>query len=225
MHRLLNYNYIYLIPLLFSAILSLKSFRLKWPKPYKIFSALLLSTLAIEFFAISWKWGLNHTNYWNFSHSNLWIYNAFLLARHLFLLSFFYQVIVSTTVRKIILWSVVPFFLFAIANYQFIQTPHYVNTHTIVLANTVTIMLSLTFFYQILNDNNLTKLYSNSIVWISLGSFIYYSGTLPFFLLFNYLIKENIPMALSYLNINTALNTIMYTCLLISFLCKPHHHK
>lgn len=225
MQRLLNYNYIYLIPLLFSAILSLKSFRLKWPKPYKIFSVLLLSTLAIEVFAIAWKWGLHETNYWNFSHSNLWIYNAFLLGRHLFLLSFFYQVIVSTTVRKIILWSVVPFLLFAIANYQFIQTPHYVNTYTIILANTVTIMLSLTFFYQILNDNNLTKLYSNSIVWISLGSFIYYSGTLPFFLLFNYLIKENIPMALSYLYINTALNTIMYTCFLISFLCKPHHQK
>src|SRR5258706_11384543 len=108
MHKLLSYSYIYLIPLLLSAIFSLKSFRLNWPKPYKLFSIFLCLTLIVELFAISWKWYLFKTDYWNYSKSNLWIYNAFLLISELFLLLFYYGVLISPTLKKMIRVSIIP---------------------------------------------------------------------------------------------------------------------
>jgi hypothetical protein len=222
MQRLLGYNYIYLIPLLLCAILSLNYLRLKMVKSQRILSLFLLSTFIAEVFAIAWKWWLHETTFWKFNGSNLWIYNFFLVVRHLFILLFFYQIIGSSNLKKIILNSALPTIGFAVLNYFFIQTPHAANIYTIVLTNTITILLVFAYLYQLLHDHILTRLHRNSIFWICVGMLIYYSGTLPFFLFFNYLIKENLPLALSYLNINTALNTIMYSCFSISFLCNPH---
>ena len=225
MHRLISFAYIYLIPLFFSAIFSLKAFRLKWPKPYTIFSIFLISTLCVETLAIAWKWGLCSTAWWHFSPSNLWIYNGFVIIRHLFILGFFYGIIPSLLLRKLILGSVIPFLLFAVANYVFIQKPDNVNNYTIVLANTITILLVLGFFYQLLKDKQIISLRRSTPVWISFGAFLYYSGTLPLFIFFDYLLKHHLSMALSYLYINDGLNIIMYTSYLISFLCTPHSLK
>jgi len=225
MLKLFSYKYIYLIPLLLSAIFSLKSVRLKWPAPFRVFSVFLLSTLVIEIFAISWKWGLNSTHYWTYSRNNLWIYNAFLMARHLFLLYFFYHLIHGKIIKIAIKWSVIPFLIFAIWDYIKLEGPDYANLYTIVIANLITVLLSVRFFYEVLKDNKIINLSTSTEVWISLGTFIYYSGTLPLFIFFNYLITQQNAMALSYLFINDALNTVMYFFYLISFLCKPHSLK
>jgi len=225
MQRLLNYNFIYLIPLLLSAVFSLKSFRLKWQTPYKIFSVFLLCTLAAETFAITWKWELHKTAYWNYTQENLWIYNLFLIIRHLFLLAFFYYILDSVLLKKLILWSLIPSAFIAIINYFFIETPHTVNNYAVVISNVIAILLALALFNQLLKDKKIIKLNTDTKTWISLGIFIYYSGTLPFFIFFNYLLKEHLSMALSYLYINDALNIIMYILYLIAYLCTPQSQK
>lgn len=223
MQRLLNYNYIYLIPLFLSAIFSLKSFRLKWPGPFKLFSVFLISTLLVEVFAIAWKWELYDEL--GYAPYNLWIYNGYLVIKHLFLFYFFYGILTSHLIRRIILWSLVPFVLFCAVNYFYIQGPHYPNSYTIVVANTLTILLALAFFNQILAAKNTIRLKKSTEVWISFGTFIYYSGTLPLFIFFNYLLTRQQNVASSYFYINDALNIVMYLFYLISFLCKPHSLK
>jgi hypothetical protein len=225
MQRLLNYSFIYLVPLLLSAVFSLRSFRLKWPAPYKIFSVFLLFTLAAEVFAIAWKWELHKTIYWDYTQENLWVYNFFLIIRHVFLLVFFYYILDSALLKKLILWSLIPSVLIGIINYFFIETPHTVNNYAVVIANAITILLVLALFTQLLKDKKLIKLSADTKTWISLGLFIYHSGTLPFFIFFNYLLKEHLSMALSYLYINDALNIIMYTLYLIAYLCTPQSQK
>lgn len=225
MQKLFSYSYIYLIPLLLSAIFSLKSFRLKWPKPFRVFSIFLISTLLVEIFAIAWKWELCKTAYWSFSPSNLWIYNAFLMIRHLFFLAYFHEILTAPSLKKFITISIIPFLILACINYAIIQTPHKVTTYTIILANVITVLLSLAFFRQILRDKKVIRLSSSSEFWIALGAFIYYSGTLPLFIFFNYLLKEHYSMAESYSYINDALNIMMYTFYLISFICKPRFLK
>jgi hypothetical protein len=225
MQKLLSYSYLYLIPLLLSAIFSLRSFRLKWSKAFNIFSIFLLSTLAVEALAIAWKWGLCKTAYWDYSPSNLWIYNAFLMIRNLFFVAYFYEIITSALIRKIIKLSVIPFLVFGVINYSIIQTPHRVNNYSIIIANTTTVLLSLAFFRQVLKDKKIIKLSNSAEIWIALGAFLYHSATLPLFIFFNYLIKENLPLADSYFHINDALSIIMYVFYLISFLCKPHSRK
>jgi len=121
--KLLSYNYIYLIPLTASAIVSLRSFRLAWLKPYRNFSLFLITSLIMEIFAISWKWGLHQTALWSYPKSNLWIYNAFLTIQLLFYMSFYHRIFTSVTIRKIIRYSVLPVVCFGFLDYVWIQTP------------------------------------------------------------------------------------------------------
>jgi hypothetical protein len=58
-----------------------------------------------------------------------------------------------------------------------------------------------------------------------LGTFLYYSGALPFCIFLPYLVRQNLGLAISLFNINVALDTLMYTFYLISFLCKPQSLK
>lgn len=225
MHRLLSISYTYLIPLLLSAVFSLKSFRLKWPGAFRIFSVFLITTFFIEVFAIAWKWELYDTTWWHYSRSNHWIYGAFIMIRQLFFLAYFHKIIDSPEVKKMIRMSVVPFVVLATINYFVIQTPHTVNLYTIIVANTITILLVLLNFRQILNEKRIINLAASTEVWIAVGTFMYYSATLPLFILFEYLTKEQPKVANSYFIINDALNVLMYTFYLISFLCKPHSLK
>ncbi|MEO1054722.1 MAG: hypothetical protein AAFX87_29085 [Bacteroidota bacterium] len=225
MVKLLSLQYMYLIPMVISAWLSLRVFKRNWAWSFKVFSVLLLLTCLVEFFAIWWKLDLYTTAYWDYSSSNLWIYNAFVSVRHLLLLGWFYGFMRTERERNWVKWSVPPFIIFGIINYAFIQTPHLVNTYSIVLANAITILLAIYFFRMVLLHKEIINLTKSAEVWIALGTFLYYSGTLPFFIAFNYFITEKPSIASSYLVINDVLNLVMYTTYAIAFLCKPHFLK
>lgn len=225
MHRLLSITYTYLIPLLLSAVFSLKSFRLKWPRTFRLFSVFLITTFFIEVFAIAWKWELYNTKYWHYSRSNHWIYGAFIMIRQLFFFAYFHSVISSPFVKKVIRLLVVPFVAFSIINYFVIQSPHTVNHYTIIIANTITVALVLLYFKQVMNEKKLIDLARSTEVWIAVGTFLYYSATLPLFILFEYFTREQPKLVSFYFYINDALNVLMYTFYLISYLCKPHSLK
>lgn len=217
--------YIYLLPLIASAVLGLKAFRPGWPRPYRYFSVFLLVTLFVEVFAIVWKWWLFHTAFWHYSTSNLWIYNIFLPVRYLLLLAFFHGIINSPKVRLAIRWVTIPFVTFSLLNYFLGQTPHRPDTYTIICCHIMAILLSLAFFYQIMKAKELIRLKNSPAVWISLGIFIYHSGTLPLFVFFDYLISEHLSMALSYFYINDVLNILMCVSYLIAFICRPYFQR
>jgi len=216
---LLNYEYIYLIPMILSAVISTRSFVWNREVRFKLFSVLLLLTIFIEVFAISWKWSLHETSLWNYNQSNLWIYNAFLILRHLLTLLFMYFILEISLLKKILKWSIIPFLIFSIINYTSIQTPFNINSYTIILSNIILVITSLMYFKQLLEETKIIKLSSKSEVWICLGVLIYYIGTLPFFILFNKLIATSSPLLNSFLFINDTLNIVMYSLYLIGFLC------
>jgi hypothetical protein len=225
MPKLLVYNFIYLIPLFLSAIFSLNSFRLRWSDIYKMFSVFLLLSFTIELFAISWKWFFYKSDYWHFSKSNLWVYNIFLLVRFLFYTHFYYHLIKSTFIKKLIRIFFIPLITLGLVNYLFLETPHKVDNIAIISVHLIITILCLIFFREVLKAKALITLTKHPAIWISLGAFLYHSATLPFFIFLNYLIKVNPTLAISCLNINQALNIIMYTLFFISFLCNPQFQK
>ncbi len=225
MPKLVIYNFIYLLPLFFSAIFSLNSFRLKWADAYKVFSLFLISSFLIEIFAIAWKWFLYRTDYWTFDKSNLWIYNFFLLIRVIACIYFYYQILNSSFIKKIIRYSVMPIIFIGVINYFFVETPNKLDKYAIIFAHLIITILCLLFFRQVLREKDFIRLRTYPPIWISLGLFLYHSATLPFFIFLNYLIKANPALAISCLAINQVLNTIMYTLFLISFLCNLQFRK
>lgn len=212
-------HFIYLIPLLFSAILSLKSFRLRWPEVFRLFSIFLFATLFTELFAIAWKLYLYKTPFWNYSKSNAWIYNIYLVPEYLFYFLFYFSVLKSNLVKKFIIIFSVIYAVGGIINLIFIQTLFNLNTYNIIAGNLTVLFLSLNYFHQSIKENESIENTREPLFWISIGVFVFNTASLPYFTFLNYLSKNNIALAIALFNILLALNILMYSFYLIAFLC------
>lgn len=215
------YHYIYLIPLSLSAIFSLRSFGLKWPKPYRIFSVFLILTLFTELFAIAWKWYLYETPWWSYNDHNSWIYNSFHIGRYALLALFYYRILNSRLVKKAVLVSGILILCFGVINYIFIQKPGHFNSYTLILTNISGVLLSLMYFRQVIRGARDVKMRADPVFWISLGVFIYCSVSIPYFIYTIYLF-DKYPNYTLVLYFNDVLNVMQYTSYLIAFLCQPH---
>src|SRR5882757_2293055 len=157
--------YVYLIPLFLGAIFSLRSFRLKWPSPFRQFSIFLFATLLVEVFANAWKFFL-HKWFGYSSYSNLWIYNIYLAPQYMFYLYFYRQVLTGYKVKKVISRLFFLYPLFAITNMVWIQGPDSVNNYTIIVSHLLTIFLTVIFFIEVLKEKEIYKLGAEPLVFI-----------------------------------------------------------
>jgi hypothetical protein len=215
------YYHFYLIPLLFSAIFSLKSFGLKWPKPYRIFSLFLILTFVTEIFAILWGQYLHKVFSQPYPNNNLWIYNGSYLIRYSLLLLFYYKMLNSAGIKKVLQFVGFGIIVFGVLEFTIIQSPDVMNQYTLILSNTFGILITLLYFRQILRDPRVISLVRSPVFWITLATFVYCAGCLPYFIFFNLAVQKSIDLALVLLKILSALNIFLYTFYLIAFLCRP----
>ena len=216
-------QHIYIIPLLLSALLSLKSFRQRWPTSYRTFSILLICVLVVELVALLWKYSLAKTL--GLNTSNLWLYNCFLVPQYLFYIAVYYQELQSSRVKKVIVVVSVLYTLLAVCNMLFFQSIYSVNSFTLVMASGIILFLVITWFEQLRKEEDTIPLRSNPMAWISLGAFIFHAAFLPYILGLNYLTRNNISLAIALFYVFLLLNCTMYTLYSIAFLCKPTHQK
>jgi hypothetical protein len=217
--------YIYLIPMLLSAILSLVVFRKKWPQPYPVFSIALICNLSVELFALLWNLYLHNTRWWHFTPGNLWCYNFYLLPQYLFYLYFFYKVIRNKKIKKNILLFSGFFTLFALANYFLLQKAHQTNSYTMIAGYIAVIVLCIHFFNQTSSEKEAVELAKSPAIWISSGLLLFNLCSLPCFIFTNYLNIKNPALSLSLFYVVQVLNIITYSFYSIAFLCKPHFQK
>lgn len=221
LHYLLGYEYVYLLPLLLSAIFCLRMLRQKWPKQYRTLALLLITSFITEFFAIAWKWYLFEMFHPAYQKNNFWIYNVYVTIRLGILLVLFYQLIEATRVRKMILYGGPLLLVFGLINYSIIQGPHQYNTYSVIFAHVPIIILCLCYFGQLLGTDKMIALHKEPMVWLILGTFIYHSASLPFLIMLNFLNMQNSNLSILYLPINDTLNLIMCSFYLISSICNP----
>jgi hypothetical protein len=213
------------VPLFFAALAGLKTLGPDWARPFKGFTIFLWLTFFTEVFAILWKWYLFETPWWSFGRTNLWVYNAFLAVRFCCMCFFYLHVLESSKIKRLMRMAIFPLALFGVLNFFFIEGPHAVNYLSVIPYHITFIFMALAYFRQLLADKKILPIKMQPTAWISLGTFIYYTGTLPFFITLEYLIKHNINLAVSMLYINNMLNVLMYSFYLTSFLCKPQSQK
>lgn len=219
-------QHIYIIPLLLSTLLSLKSFRLSWPTPYKMFSFLLVCITVVEITAILWKYffyskiGAGH-----FSNSNIWLYNCFLIPQYLLYMLVYYKLLISSFLKKTIVITAILFSVFTVINLLFFQPIDTINSFPLIVASLIMLLLTTGYFEQIRKGKEIIQLTSEPMIWISLGAFIFHTANLPYIISLNYLIHNNIPLAIALFYIYLGLNCIMYTFYSIAFLCPHPHHK
>lgn len=217
-------GYIYAPFLLFSAIFSLKSFRLKWPLEYRYFSVLLWLMLFTELVAFAWSFWLYKTAYWSFLNHNTWVYNLFIIPQYL-LLQIFYKIILGPDSKKSLQTIIAVFLLFALINTCFIQGIFTLNSYTIVLGNIITLLMALRYFHTIKDDVSSPSLQKNPLAWISIGVFINHSVNIPNTLGISYpeMFPDNVPMVFFYISL--FVNCLMFLFFIIAYKCKPLQHN
>lgn len=224
MQKLLQH--IYIIPLLLSTLLSLKAFRLKWPAPYRYFSVLLIVVLTTELLAITWKYFFHNTILLgSYSNSNLWLYNIFLIPQYCLYLYIYYLVLQSPRLKKLVRIIGILYPLFVIGNMFLFQRIHSVNSYSLVVSSVIVLFLTICYFEQLWTQNEIIRLGSHPMSWLSLGAFIFHAANLPYIISLEYLIKNNISLAIALYYIYLGLNCILYTLYCIAFLCPTPQPK
>lgn len=213
-------QHIYILPLAASALLSLKSFRLGWAVQYKMFSALLWLILFTECTAILWKYVIYNQSWsGHYSKSNIWIYNIFLIPQYLGYCLVFYQAAISKKRKKLIIAAAVIFTIVTVANMLFFQPVTTVSSFAIIAASLLVIFLSTGYFEELRKQETITRLSTHPMAWISLGAFIFHAANLPYIISLNYLIGNNMSLAVALFYIYMGLNCVMYTLYSTAFLC------
>ncbi len=224
MQKLLQH--IYVIPLFLSMLLSLKTFRLKWPAPYRYFSILLIVIFVTETLAISWKYFFHNTELLgNYSNSNLWLYNIFLLPQYCLYLYIYFLVLKSRRQKYVIKILGLVYPVFVITNILLIQHIHSVSSYSLILSSAIILFLTICYFEQLRNQNEIINLSSHPMSWLSLGAFIFHAANLPYIICLGYLVKHNVSLAIALYYIYLFLNCLLYTLYCIAFLCRTPHQK
>lgn len=217
--------YSYMVPLCLSAIFSLKTFRLKWPAPYRSFAIFLWLTLLSEGLAISWKLGLHKTEWWSFSRSNAWIYNLYFIPEYLFYCWFFNSILDQPQFKRSFKYVFGTYLVLTVSNLLFFQGFNQLNTYNIIAGNLLVVIYSSGYFLGELNRKQPERVSNTPLFWLSLGAFIFFTVSIPYFISINYLSRTNLPLAIALFNILLSLNVLMYSFYLIAFLCRHPFHK
>jgi hypothetical protein len=213
------YNNIYLTVVLIAALSSLKAFRLDMGKPYKCFSLYLFFVLLIEICAVSWPRLVKHYHL-DYSPENHWVYNLYLIPAYLFYLYFYYNNLKSVQVKKLIKVSSAVLLLAGLYNLLLAQGVFKLNTYTLVFAGLLVVCLTLTYFYQILNEKIFVPLMTNPLFWISAGAFLFHLTTMLGLFFIVFLNDWYGRAAYASAVIIKITSIIMYTTYSIAFLCQ-----
>jgi hypothetical protein len=218
-------QHIYILPLLISAILSLKAFRLRNYTPYKLFAVLLWLIFIVEVFAFVWKRYLH--NHWgnHYTVDNLWVYNIFLVPQYLLYAVFFYRQIESAVFKKIIISTGIVFPVIAVLNIFFVQSIYIINSINLVTADSLILLFTAMYLEQLFKQEPALRLSNNPMAWICLGAILYHLANIPYVLLLNYLWQNNPSLATSFFYTYMSINFIMYTLYSIAFLCQHPQQK
>jgi len=163
---------IYLSSLLIAIVTGVMSvgFHNKTPTYIKVLPWFVLLTFIVEVFAYL---------YAGITGSNLNIFNVFLIIIHLFYSFVLYQMIVSQTVRKRLLYIVCIYFVIAIVLIFFIQGINYYNSIVYFLGGVMLCFFSGYFLYELFHVPGKENLFRRPSFWIACGILLYNSGTIP----------------------------------------------
>ena len=121
----------------------------------------------------------------NYEHSRpayLFILRIHIAIEYAILVYYFSILIQNNLIKKVILFSVIPFWVYSIINF-FVSEHDTFNNYPALIEFSVFILILLFYFYEKMNIVSSIPLFKSISFWLNVGLFIYFTGNL-FFLLF-----------------------------------------
>ena len=142
------------------------------------------------------------------------------------MIAFIYFKAINTVWKKrLIMWSVPGLWLLALYFSFFIQKIDVVNTYTTMMVSILVVMLSLFYYFELLQKEGSQSLVRDPLFWISTGNLIFFAGVFLLMGSLNYLMKEMPELSRKLMVINYSLNFVLYSFYSIGFLCTMQSRK
>ena len=204
--------YIVMIALAFTAS-RFAAHRTGLPQHLNVFSFLLGVTFLVECFA-AYAVRAFHL------HTNVPAYNIFMLLEFWIYAWYYRMIITARWMKKMItgfmwffpvFWVIVVFVVFGLQKW---------NSYLVIAGSVFTICCSFVYYYQLFTNSEDISLKTCPEFWIATGMIIFYTCNLPYIGMLNFLIKNYMSLAKTFLVILKILNILMYSSFTYAFLCR-----
>ncbi len=142
--------------------------------------------------------------------NNLFIFHIFTPLEYIILALLFKVIIVNTTVKRLLAYSIPVFIVVAILFSIFIQKLNESNSAVITLESVIMIFLSLYYLREVLLLQHATVLHKFPLFWIIVGILIYFTGNLVIEGLLNYVIVHSMELAIRIYNIGHIFKYLLF---------------
>lgn len=181
---------------------------------YKLFLPYLLLIVLYEFGAANKLFGIGTHK------SNLWLVNFEITFEYLFYSFFIISAYPDKKERKTFGFITLGVFVFTMVDIFFIQGFMKLCSIAIVIQYALLIVMVCRFFYILMQSfDKDTSILSKPDFWVNTGLLFFFLSEFLFFASFNLAYSRPKFFSTIFHVINTGANIILYSCLIISFLC------
>lgn len=179
---------------------------IKWMVPF------LLLSLAVEITGLI----MSRNNI-----QNLWMYNFFTCFEFVFYSLLFKQVLNGTGVKNVISYAVIVYVLLFLLNIFLVQGFTKYHTITYRIGSVMVVTWCYLYFRQLMRSGEYVQILKEPFFWISTGLIFFYAGFFFYMSAADLIMYQKLQVnTLVFKVISDSLNIILYTCFLISFLCR-----
>jgi hypothetical protein len=181
---------------------------------WKFFPVYLAVIIIAEFIG-------KYLKYQNLARANLALYNYFVIPLEiLFFTWLFHKAFAQTTFRRLPVAAACIYITCWVADMFIIPKGSYtwISSFSYTAGNVLLLVLILTALYKLATGNAIIFIKTNMVFWVCMGLFVFYSFSLPFYGMGNYLYNHYRNIYTSYFHIIYFLNYIMYALFTIAFI-------
>jgi hypothetical protein len=207
----------YIYVLLAATVTGIFVYRKIQPPLLKWFVPFLILTVIVEAIGTVTSWH---------KITNLWIFNFFTCFEFLFYSYIYLHLIKAPKWKKAIQYALVIYPILFLTNIFFVEGFFRFHTITYRIGSVMVVCWCYLYFRQFMQSPGYTSVLRNPVFWISTGLLFFYTGfffymSAGYILLYTKLRVNRIIWEV----ISGTLNTLLYGCFLISFLCQVSMKK
>lgn len=143
--------------------------------------------------------------------------NLYLMISFILLLLFYQRILKGMLSSWLFLLIIISFELACFLNFVFFQTiwdyPSILQT----ISKLIFVTFSIVYFYKVMTEAKITKLWNEPLVWVNLAVLVYYSANLFFSLLFNLILEYSREFSKITMVYFSLFNALFYMFLAIGF--------
>lgn len=128
------------------------------------------------------------------TRNSVWVSHIYFPVEFLFLSLLYSQHLEPVIKRRWIIWITSAFMIFAITNATFIQNFEEYS-HVRIFSSLILVLFALVYFYKVMVEAKIQKLFEAPMIWINIAIFIFYSTTFFYNILINRILDYSHQMA------------------------------